>query len=245
MKKPVICYPRGSGGNWLMNLIWRLETNQFELPTVDVVFDGQTFTSSFLSSHTFEIYDGITPTIDNKCIDADWIKFSSPCWFNHYINDAVKVRYHISKIGTTSIADQFHLLTDSAIYIRTAPLWQSTWGSPGRVEYRLLYQDPKEFVDQLFAVLDQYCIKYTPNYEYCYASIDYYKSTCPRPLDHLNNFNSLLWLAWCHAELLISGIGLPATLPTDATVSDIQQLVQPSTPLNLLEKTKLITVENK
>jgi hypothetical protein len=245
MKKPIICYPRGSGGNWLLNLIWRLENNLFELPGVDVVFDGQRNSANFLSSHIFNLFDGINPTFDNHNVGSDLIKFSSPCWFNHYINDAVKVRYHISKIGDTSIIDQFHLLTDSAIYIRTNTHWQTTWSSPGRLEYRLLYQDPKEFINQLFTVLDQYHVKYIPNYEYCCASIEYYKSTCPCPSELLNNFNSLLWLAWCHAELLLSGIGLPATLPTDATVADIQQLVQPSTPLYLLEKTKLITVENK
>ena len=244
MKKPIIVYPRGSGGQWLLNLIWRLENNQFALPSVDVVFDGHPRSTNFLSSHIFNLFDGINPTFDER-VGSDLIKFSSPCWFNHYCNDAVKVRYHISKIGNKSIIDQFHLLTGSAIYIRTDPLWQTTWSDPGRLEYRLLYQDPKEFINQLFIVLDQYHVKYTPNYEYCYASIKYYKSTCPCPSELLNNFNSLLWLAWCHAELLIAGIGLPATLPTNATVADIQPLVQSVTPSYLLAKTKLITVENK
>jgi hypothetical protein len=244
MKTPVICYPRGSGGNWLGNLIWRLEVDDFKLPSVDVVFDGHPQSNRFLYSHVFNIFDGKTPVIDN-IPDADLIKFSSPCWFNHYINDAVKVRYHIINIGTLTVTDQFHLLTDSAIYIRTDSLWQETWKTPGELEYSLLYSDPKKFVDQLFVLLNQYNVKYTPNREYCYANIEYYKSTCPCPSEHLNNFNSLLWLAWCHAELLISGVGLQSTVPADATVDIIRQLVEPVTPLYLIEQTKLITAERK
>jgi len=245
MKKPVICYPRGSGGNWLGNLIWRLETNGFELPEVNVVFDGQPKSNRFLYSHIFNILDGKTPIYDDRYMSHDMVKFSSPCWFNQYINDAVKVRYHILNIGTTPIIDQFHLLTDSAIYIRTDSRWQETWKIPGKLEYSLLYRDSEKFVDQLFALLDQCNVKYTPVREYCNASIEYYKSTCPQPSEHLNNFDSLLWLAWCHAELLISGVGLRSTVPADATVDIIRQLVEPVAPPYLLEQTKLITAERK
>ena len=245
MKLPVICYPRGSGGNWLANLIWRLETTQFELPNVNVVFDGQKLSARFLYSHVFNLFDGQLPVFDNKCVGQDLLKFSSPCWFNHYINDAVKVKYQIGKIGISPIIDQFYLLTNSAVYIRTNRLWQETWGTPGELEYKWLYHDPTKFINQLFAILNHYNVKYTPDHEYCHASIEYYKSTCPCPSELLNNFNSLLWLAWCHAELLITGIKLPSVIPADATVSNIRQLVEPLTPSYLLAQTKLITAERK
>lgn len=188
MSLPTIQYPRGSGGNWLSNLIWHLENNQLTLP------------------------NQFPP---------------SPCWFNQFINDAVKVRYHILNLSVQPIIDQFHILTDSAIYILTDTLWQKTWGQPGELDYRLLVEDSDQFINRLFSVLDNFDIKYTRNRSYCHSSIEYYKSTCPDPSKHLNNFNSLLWLAWCHAHVLINNQSLPVTIPSDATVDVIRSIVEP------------------
>jgi len=227
MNKPVICFPRGSGGHWLGNLIWRLENNKFELPAIDVIFDGQTLSNSFEFSHRYNILDGKTPTFD-QCLETDYqIDFSSPCWFTQYLNDAVKVRYHIKKIGEKSLTEQFHLLTDSAIYILTDPLYQQTWNMPGDLGYSLLSQNPDKFITQLFGILDQLDIKYSPNREYCHKSIDYYKSTCPNTIDHLYNFDSLLWLAWCHADVLINKKSLPESIMDNATLESIKSTVEP------------------
>lgn len=228
MKKPVICWPRGSGGNWLGNLIWRLENNKFELPGIDVIFDGQTLSNSFEFSHRYNILDGKTPTFDQLFINAEYkINFSSPCWFTQYLNDAVKVRYHIEKIGEKSLTGQFYLLTDSAKYILTDPLWQQTWNMPGDLEYSLLSQNPDKFITQLFGILDKFDIKYSPNKEYCRRSIDHYKSTCPNTIDHLNNFDSLLWLAWCHADAIIGKKSLPESIMADATLESIKAIIEP------------------
>ena len=223
--KLFIQYPRGSGGNWLANLIWRLEHNQLTLPNVDVVFDDQKRSTSFTFIHGFNLFDGKNPTFDP--VTGPCVMFSSPCWFNQFINDAVKVRYHALNLSDQSTIDQFHTLTDSAIYILTDTLWQKTWQHPGELDYRLLVEDPDQFIDRLFCVLDKFNIKYTRDRSYCHSSIEYYKSTCPSPSEHLNNFNSLLWLAWCHAHILINNQSLPATIPSDATVDVIRDIVEP------------------
>ena len=228
MKKPLLCWPQGSGGNWLGNLIWRLENNKFELPEINVVFDGQTLSNSFGFSHRYNLLDGKTPTFDDYIINNhSTINFSSPCWFTQYINDAVKVRYHIEKIGEKSLTEQFHLLTDSAVYILTDPLWQQTWNVRGDLEYSLLRQNPDKFITQLFGILDQFDIKYFANREYCHKSIDYYKSTCPNTVDHLYNFDSLLWLAWCHADVLINKKSLPETIMDNAILESIRSIIEP------------------
>ena len=219
MNKPVICFPRGSGGHWLGNLIWRLENNKFDLSDVDVVFDHETVTNSFELSTIF---------FENKHFENNYkINFSSPCWFTQYINDAIKVRYHILNLGEKSLQEQFFTLSDSAKYILTDPLWQQTWNVRGDLEYSLLSQNPDKFITQLFGILDQFDIKYSANREYCHRSIDYYKSTCPNAIDHLNNFDSLLWLAWCHADVLINKKSLPGTIIDDATIDSIRSIIEP------------------
>ena len=225
MSLPTIQYPRGSGGNWLSNLIWHLENNQLTLPKVNVVFDDQKISTNFKLTHGFNLFDGKNPTFNP--FTGPCVMFSSPCWFNQFINDAVKVRYHILNLSVQPIIDQFHILTDSAIYILTDTLWQKTWGQPGELDYRLLVEDSDQFINRLFSVLDSFDIKYTRNRSYCHSSIEYYKSTCPDPSKHLNNFNSLLWLAWCHAHVLINNQSLPVTIPSDATVDVIRSIVEP------------------
>ena len=56
--------------------------------------------------------------------------------------------------------EQFHLLTDSAIYILTDPLYQQTWNMPGDLGYSLLSQNPDKFITQLFGILDQFDITF-------------------------------------------------------------------------------------
>jgi len=228
VSKPLLCYPRGSGGNWLGNLIWRLENNKFELPAIDVIFDGQTLSNSFNFSHRYGLgLNGKTPTFDQR-LNAEYkINFSSPCWFTQYINDAVKVKYHILNLGEKSLQEQFFSLSNSAKYILTDPVWQQTWGASGDLEYSLLSQNPDKFITQLFAILDKLNIKYSANREYCLRSIDYYKSTCPNTIDHLNNFDSLLWLAWCHADVLINKKSLPKSVMDSATIESIRSIIEP------------------
>ncbi len=222
MNKPVICFPRGSGGHWLGNLIWRLENNKFDLSEVDVVFDHETVTNSFDWSCRF---------FDNHPLETGCkINFSSPCWFTQYINDAVKVRYHIMDLGEKSLQEQFFTLSNSAKYILTDPLWQQTWNVRGDLEYSLLSQNPDKFITQLFAILDKFKIEYSANREYCLKSIDYYKSTCPDTAYHLYNFDSLLWLAWCHADVLINKKSLPGTIMDDATIDSIRSIIEPVSP---------------
>lgn len=219
MNKPVICFVRGCGGHWLGNLIWRLENNKFDLSEVDVVFDYETVTDSFeLSCKFFE---------NHRFETDDQINFSSPCWFTQYINDAVKVKYHIMDLGEKSIQEQFFTLSNSAKYILTDPLWQQIWKVRGDLEYSLLSQNPDKFITQLFAILDKFKIEYSPNKEYCLNSIDYYKSTCPDPVHHLYNFDSLLWLAWCHADVLIRKESLTESIKPDATVESIRAIIEP------------------
>lgn len=228
MNKPVICYPRGSGGHWLGNLIWRLENNKFDLSEVDVVFDHETVTNSFELTHRYNLFDGKTPIYDHHRLETDYqINFSSPCWFTQYINDAIKVKYHILNLGEKSLQEQFFSLSNSAKYILTDTLWQQTWNVRGDLEYSLLLQNPDKFITQLFGILDQFDIKYSADREYCHKSIDYYKSTCPNTIDHLNNFNSLLWLAWCHADVLIRKESLSESIKPDATLESIREIIEP------------------
>lgn len=244
MKTPTIAYPHGGGGAWLVNLIWQLENNQLTLNTGPiVVFDNLPAAKSIHTTHIYELFDNVTPTYIYKG-DGALIKFSSSRWFNLFITEAVKVRYHLLHLGEKTILEQFYSLTDSAVYMLTNDLYRSTWGEPVDLNYALIFEDSDQFIDQLFAILDNFSIKYTKDRDHCLRSIQHYKSTCPTTQDHLGNFDSLLWLSWVHACLMINGKSLPATVTEGVQVADIRKIVEP-VAAGILEYTRPMTINWK
>jgi len=221
-------FPRGHGGSWLNNLICHLEDNDTTLPDVDVIFDYLQ-KSSIPFRHGFEVID---PANSNevkyfkKNADIN-VLFSSKFLFNHYLNDAHKVIYHIHKLDTKIIYEQYFTLTDSATYIQNNDIYYDYYCNNIDLDYALIFQNPNLFADNLFEILNLCELQYTPNKEYVLKSIDYYKSTCENPNNHFGNLDSLYWLGWSHALLMSNNVELSNTLNETATVQDIKKLIAP------------------
>ena len=198
-----IFYPRGCGGNWLSNLIWHLQVDNFNLPQVDIIFDGQPGCSI---SFTHGEYTLKTPEIK---------LFSCKHLFNHYLNDATKVRYPIHNLSTRPWLEQLFDLSNSARYFLTNTEYSDYYCNNIDLDYSLVFRDPGEFTTRLFTLLNNWNTKYTPRREYVYSSIAYYRSTCTDPEEHFNNHDSIIWLGCCH------GISLVDKLPLSGTITDI------------------------
>ena len=228
MLKTKIYYPRGSGGNWLSNLIWHLEKDDYTLPQVDIVFDGQS-SASIPFSHIFEVPDPSRSNELSRYSAADRnILFSTDRLFNLYLNDAIKVRYRPElTIKNTSLLSQYFTLSDSAWYILNNEIFRTSYCCNIDLDYRLVFQNPDLFVDSLFDVLDSIGLKYTPNKKYALHSIEYYRSTCPDPATHIGNLDSIIWLGWCHALTLINKIPLAGTATEESTMENLKLLLEP------------------
>lgn len=230
MLKTKIFFPRGCGGHWLSNLIWHLETNDYTLPLVDIVFDGQPTSNNIQIDHVFEVQD---PTLSDQVTmltkqDKN-ILFSTDCMFNIYLNDATKVKLGpmLVSIRDKSLLTQYFTLTDNALYLTGNQLYKETYCCDIDLDYRLVFQNPSLFVDNLFSILDTAGLRYTPNKEYALTNIEYYKTTCANPADHIGNLDSLVWLSWCHALLISHGIPLSGVATEESTLEDLKQLIMP------------------
>lgn len=220
-----IFYPRGSGGSWLNNLIWHLESADFDLPRATVVFDNEPM-SSVKFFHAFEIPDPNNPqqVLVTKHKRPGDVLFSCDCVYNHYLNNAVKVKLHIHQLDQQPWLQQFFALSNGARYYFSDAHYRDQYCCNIDLDYSTIFCNPQQFVTDLFDLLNKMNLRYTANEQYVFDSIAYYRSTCPDPGLHFGNFDSQLWLASCHAVTLIDGLGL------DGTVTDkesAQQLLRP------------------
>lgn len=224
-----IFYPRGCGGSWLSNLIWHLEHADTTLPQVDVVFDSEP-RGSVKVSHAFEIYDPYRPdeVFYYKRLSDDKL-FSCQYLFNHYINNAIKVKYHIEGLGKQSFQKQLFALSNGARYYLANEHYRKYYCENIDLDYSLIFQDPDQFVNCLFRILNDLKKHYTPDRGYVLKSIEHYRSTCPNPTEHFGNLQSLLWLGCCHAITIMDQLPINGIIEPDVDMRTAIELLQPYT----------------
>ena len=219
-----VFFPRGGGGNWLSNLIWHLEKANFSLPSIGRIFDGQPRSSSIPFSHSFEVIDQSDgdQIVEYELSDRN-VTFSCSYLFNHYINNADKVLYHIHGIGQMSIRQQIFELSNNAKYYLTNEIYKKYYCNRIDLDYALIFQNPEQFADVLLEFLDSTGIAYTKNKLYILDSIAHYRTTCQDPMGHFDNWHSMLWLGACHAITILDHLPIRIISPNadQATVAQI------------------------
>jgi len=229
LKKIVILRSHGGGGAWLNNLIYHLEKNNVDLPTPGVSFDREP-TGSVKFGHCFEYFTPGTATVFDYP-EHDRILFSTDAAFNLYLNESLKIQLNplILNNGTKSFTEQFDLLTNTAVGWLSDPMIRQYYYTNIDLDYKLIFLDPEQFVDQLFAILDSAGLQYSKNRDYCLRSIKNYKTTCPNPLNYIGNSDSILWLAWCHGLKMLNKLDIP--FYDFGSVPDIAQAAQALTSI--------------
>jgi hypothetical protein len=210
-KKLLFTYCHGGGGSWLGNLIWHLHHNDFSMPSNQKnIFDGTPSSTDYFNiRHAFDYFTPLIPTIydtNNYCV----VKFGSEYPFQLYLNEIKKIRYLIFNIDKNTLSQQFDEITNTAKGWMTDQIMHQYYCKDLDLDIKWVYTDPEEFIKQLFAILDTTEMPYSKNIDYCLASIENYKSTCYDPKDHIGNLQSITWLAWCHALIMVNKIQLPA-----------------------------------
>jgi hypothetical protein len=224
-----IVYPPGGGGHWLSNLIHNLETAKFEHTTpTNNIFDYTTETKSIIVRHYFDFMP--EKKIEDKNIsNLDVKTFATDKIFNAYIIKMYKTALNADTrfdSTTTSIAhlslnDQFHSLTDKATFLLTDNFHRDTYFNNIDLDYSLIFTDPDQFINLIFALLTKYSINYTANREYCHLAIQNYQNTCTDPLLVFDNTDNLVWLAWCHAVAQINNIAFDCDFTTMTTTAEL------------------------
>lgn len=220
-----VFYPRGGGGNWLSNLIWHLEKADFSLPEVTVIFDQQP-QCSIPFSHGLHAHS------------RSHTLFSCKQLFNHYLNNAVKVKYHIHHIHQLSWQQQLFELSNGAKHYLSSSDYYKFYCESIDLDYSLIFQQPEKFADCLIDFLNATGIAYTANRNYIHASMSHYTTTCADPTDHIGNWDSMLWLGFCHAITILDQLPIDVIMP-DADPDTIVKILQPHAEYYLQRTTPL------
>jgi hypothetical protein len=206
MQKPVILFPKGGGGSWLANLIWHLENNNWDLPAVDRIFDHEP-KGSIMCCHADFFRGG------SFWRGVDRLIFSSgSAVFNHYVNEIEKIMYGIHRMARVPVHDQVQIFSDKVKHCTTNQEYQNDYYNYNDLDYRLVFCNPAVFAQRLFDLLDQYQIKHTKNYKYVEQSAKHYQSTCVDPAAHIGNLDSVMWLAFCHSQLVTEPVSSARSL---------------------------------
>ena len=228
MKNITFIFPPCGGGAWLSNLIYNLENNLTEVSTTDVVTFDHLPRCRFKFKHAFLV------DLENKLTYQNHsdtkIVFSNAFAFNHYINIMFKHKFnqHFDNNSLSSIpADQLDVSTNAAVYYCVDRQYHDAYYTNIDLDHRLLFQNPDEFVSILFDTLDKISNNYAHNRKFVLDSIAYYRSTCVDPALHYDNFDSIIWLGWCHAVCTINNIPIGTDLSAVTDISEIAQTFLP------------------
>jgi hypothetical protein len=177
MSAITISFPGGAGGNWLSNLVNKLESIDHTPQTVEKNYHSHTKSANILLTHSVS--------------DKSVIFLNGQGLFNIYLNVVDKLRIHQQHIlEATNVTSYLDLLASEAssklffLEERTDLSWDD------------IFVNPTRFIQTLYSILDQYNINYTKNNTVCLDAINEYKTTCTNPLEHYDNFDSVHWLGW-------------------------------------------------
>lgn len=221
-----VVYPRGGGGSWLNNLIWHLENADFLLPAVSVVFDNEP-KSSIPFLHKFEIPD---PSQSDQIVEYKLgernVLFSNQYLFNHYLNNAIKVKQQFHNLDQLTPQQKLFELSNGAKYYFSNDYYKTCYCTDIELDYSLMFQAPKKFADALLEFLHSTNIKFVDNRPYILASIQHYRNTCPNPSDHFDNWHSMFWMGSCHAITILDQLPIDE-IPASADLTTLAQILRP------------------
>jgi hypothetical protein len=232
MKPIALIFPIGGGGHWLNSTIRGLETGNKILPNSNntVWFDHSLqSTNIHAGSHGASWATGIFIK-DDLSTYKHTILFSTEYLFNLYLLNASKALLNKNRSGNIlhlTMIEQFFALSNHARFMIANQDYSNFYCKNITLNTRLIFQEPLQFITNLFDVLDNCQIAFDRDYDFCLQSIELFLKTCERPTDHLGNFESQSWVSWCHALSLIYNLPLDGILANAESINDIASILYP------------------
>jgi hypothetical protein len=220
-----ILHAGGGGAHWLKHTIACLESGTFDIIPMEVAdkFDN----ASLLSSNVTTSH-----CLDDVESNPHYI-FSTKYMFNIFIAGHVKNPHVIEGMP---LQETFTRYTNDASYQMSS----ENIYNPIDLDHDWLHNDPQRFIDVFFKILDIHKFVYDKNYDFMYSSIKNYIITNPSPIDYYDNYNSLMWLGWCHAVILNNGLSSVGSIIECSTISEIVSTLIPHRDICLSEIKKFI-----
>jgi hypothetical protein len=175
--------PGGAGGHWLSHTVYCLEQlSQDRTTHIGINYHDVPQSSQMIMDHF----------LDRKG-HTHYTVFSSVHSFNLYLNGLIKNPTFLQEL---SFSEKFRSWAHESSYKFSAG-WHRSYVAHIDLHYDHIFTDPDRFCKDLFALLDRHQIRYRSCADTLLYHMTQFRNTCPDPLDHFDNFDSVYWLAWC------------------------------------------------
>jgi len=211
----VVRYPSGTGGNWLSCVIAQLEAGTANIQSSQL---------NFHDSRAWPKSKSILATHNPVVLTDGYFVYSTRAVFRCYLNCWKKWRSQQQYFQTYSLMPQLFDLSNNVSW-RMSEDHYKNFVRRIDIDYLNLYHDPDAFIAQLHTVLTTAGVDYQPNEDFVHRAIDVFRDTCVDIDQHLGNYNSLPWLAWCHAICSRRGIAL-SPVTNDTVYTTLAQELQ-------------------
>lgn len=207
--KVCILYPVGCGGNWLSTVIHALETKNYFIPKTNSNFHDNIVypkTQSFEMIHTMQF--------DRECISLHGHRSNFIIYVNEYTKFLTLAPDPSKEFYKKTLPDRFFYQSNNA-------LWRISGGAALeyskniKFNYDLIFTEPNKFTQQLYQVLDEYSINYTPNNDFVLEAINSYVLSCPYKKYFGVFDDTVVWAAWCHALCIHHQIDIHVDITKD------------------------------
>ena len=168
----------GAGAHWFRHLCYCLENNTVDNTENDLNFHNKMLSNNVQNNHFYEHYD---------------ILLSSKYKFNLFLNAIMKTEGY--DIPNNWFENAVHYINHSRWH--KSKDWEKDWGTNIDIDLSLIVNDPKQFKNLLFNLLDKYNLKFSRNENLVDIKIKQFVETCPNPIDHIGNLNDKYWQVWC------------------------------------------------
>jgi hypothetical protein len=191
MTKLNVVYTHGTGGHWLGHLLWLAQYRKVPVDPAAPNFHNHKQTDLVKLSHT--------PVAD------DCWYFTGRSGFNFYLNFWRKHRKLYQK--PLSFVEDVYTLSDEATWRQSAD-YHKNFVLQIDIDYTNIFLDPVKFRSQFNWLCEH--VKLAPvSQSFVDAAIMLFQNSCEPPTDHISNYDSRPWLAWCHSVCLLNQIDCP------------------------------------
>lgn len=182
--QPCFVYPGGAGGHWILHLIQCLHVNfEFPGPLGQPNYHNVRRSRLVKSTHF--------PTGANN----EYL-LSTTYSFNLWLNGFIKAEIHAPGYKQLSAIEKLENLSDQA-KCKFDKHWVNTYETDIDLRYEWLFKNPDMFLEKLFAILDTHNIFNHKNLDLAHLKIQEFCNLCPPVEEHVDNFDSVYWTAWC------------------------------------------------
>jgi hypothetical protein len=204
----------GGGGNWLRHALYCLQHGSNPVANANgVSYDDEPNRSTDVIVKGHELY--------NFSNDSIYL-MSTVHLFNIALSASIKNSISDKTVYDT-LQEKFQYFTNQAVFCMNDNMYNTNI----TLNHDWLYNDRDRFMNVFYNILNAHDVVYKQDTDVFNQLIDNYITTQPVVTEYYDNYNSIVWLGWCHAVATMHDYIIQTDLSKCDTLADIANALYP------------------